>query len=65
MSSMGLEGDTRKFKHLRNTDYYALKAANDALKRDPKHFVACKVCGQAITGQNYGGFCLRCKDEPL
>jgi hypothetical protein len=65
MSSIGQEGDSRKFKRLRSSDYYALKAGVDALKRDPKQFVSCKICGQAIVGQNFGGYCLRCKDEPL
>jgi hypothetical protein len=65
MSSIGQEGDTRKFKRLRSSDFYEAKAAVAGLKNDPKRFAVCKTCGQKIMGQNYDGYCLLCKDEPL
>jgi hypothetical protein len=58
--SMGQEGDTRKFRRLRSSDYYSAKAAVQGMRNDPKHFVKCKTCGQAITSQNYDGYCIRC-----
>ena len=63
--SVGLEGDTRKFKHLRSTDHYEVKAAVQAERQNPRSFKRCGVCGQPIVGQDFGGFCLKCKDEPL
>jgi hypothetical protein len=62
---IGEEGDTRKYRHLRNSDYYEAKAAVQTAKHDPKQFVTCKGCGQKITGQNYDGYCFHCKNEPL
>jgi hypothetical protein len=62
---IGQEGDTRKFKRLRSTDYYEAKAAVQAEKRQPHSLPLCKNCGQSLTGQNFNGYCLLCKDEPL
>ena len=62
---IGQEGDTRKFRRLRSSDYYEAKAAVQAAKREPRSFPLCKNCRQPITGQNFDGYCLRCKDEPL
>jgi hypothetical protein len=62
---IGEEGDARKFRHLRSTDYYEAKAAVQAMKHEPRSLPLCKGCGQPITGQNFNGYCLRCKDEPL
>jgi translation initiation factor 2 beta subunit (eIF-2beta)/eIF-5 len=58
--TIGQEGDTRRFRRLRSSDYYDAKAAVQGMRNDPKHFVKCKICGQAITNQNYGGYCMRC-----
>jgi Zn finger protein HypA/HybF involved in hydrogenase expression len=62
---VGQEWDTRKYRHLRNTDFYELKVAVQAEKRQPTNFAKCKGCGQPITGQDFDGYCLRCHDEPL
>ena len=62
---IGEEGDTRKYKRLRRSDYYVVKPAVEAARREPKRFPKCKTCGLPITGQNYNGYDLRCKDEPL
>jgi len=61
--SVGQEGDTRKFKPLRSTDFYNLKAAVEAEKRQPHSFPKCQTCGQAITGKNFDGYCFKCNNE--
>lgn len=58
----GQEGDTRQFRRLRSTDYYASKAAFQQKEAKP---AKCKVCKQEIIGQNFNGYCMRCHDEPL
>lgn len=59
--SGGQEGDTRRFRKLKSTDYYEAKAAVEQklVTRWPK----CATCGQDITGQNYGGYCFHCHNE--
>lgn len=57
---VGQEGDTRKFRRLRSSDYYNAKAAVQGMRFDPKRFVRCRICGESITGQNYDGYCTRC-----
>ena len=55
------ESDTRRFRNPKSDDYYVAKAAREAkaVTRWPK----CVVCGQNITGQNYGGRCHRCFND--
>jgi len=62
---IGQEGDTRKYRRLRKTDYYEAKAAVDADK--VTKFPPCKVCGRPLGGtrKNFNGFCLECYTEDL
>ncbi len=56
--SIGQEGDTRQYRRLKRTDYYASKSAFD--QKQIKKYPKCKGCGQDITGHNWSGYCLRC-----
>lgn len=61
---IGQEGDTRKFRRLKKTDYYEAKAAVDA--GEVTRWPTCECCGSSIIGQVYDGkYCFRCKNEPL
>ena len=57
---VGQEGDTRKFRRLRSTDFYEAKNAVQAEKHEPHSFPRCKICGESITGKNWDGYCMRC-----
>ena len=59
--SSGQEGDSRKFRRLKRTDYYEAKVA--AEQKEVTRWVKCATCGQDITGQNYNGYCFRCYNE--
>ena len=59
--SRGQPGDTRKFRALKKTDYYASKAA--AEQKTVTSWPKCLTCGQDITGQNFNGYCLHCHNE--
>ena len=57
----GQKGDTRRFRKLKSTDYYAAKAACEA--KEVTRWPKCKTCGQDITGLNFSGYCLHCHNE--
>jgi len=60
---IGQEGDKRKFRRLKKSDYYEAKAAAEA--EEVTRWVKCKCCGDDITGKDFGGYCFRCSNEPL
>ena len=55
---IGEEGDTRKYRRLRKSDYYVAKSGVEAeqVTKYPK----CANCGRVITGTNFNGYCLYC-----
>lgn len=59
---IGQEGDDRKFRRLKKTDYYEAKAAAEADVAKVQH---CKTCGREIgeTRKNWNGYCLQCSQE--
>ena len=57
--NIGQEGDTRQFKRLRKSDYYAAKAAFDA--KQVTKWAKCQTCGQELRTLNWDGYCMRCK----
>lgn len=68
MSHIGQEGDTRKYRRLKKTDYYEAKSAIEAEKRQSKDWPVCRTCGQKILGATFGSppdelYCLRCWAE--
>jgi hypothetical protein len=63
MGRFGQQGDTRPIKPLKSSDYYSLKAAVQAERREPKHFPKCRTCKNTITGANYNGLCHDCFNE--
>jgi hypothetical protein len=63
--NIGEEGDTRKFRRLRHTDYYDAKSAVEADKRRKPVIKPCVLCGELVTGLSTNGYCLRCTLETL
>lgn len=60
--SMGQEGDTRRFRKAKKTDYSAGVRAAMEVKPVTK-WTRCVVCKQAITGLNYRGKCHSCFND--
>jgi hypothetical protein len=62
LSSIGQEGDDRKYRKLRKSDYYESKAAFEA---DVAKVQYCKTCGREIgeSRMNRGGYCFLCQNE--
>jgi len=62
--SIGQEGDTRKYRRLKSTDYYEAKAAVEA---DVVKYSYCRVCGRELgrVRKNFNGYCLECYTEDL
>ena len=61
---IGQEGDSRKYRRLRNTDYYEAKAAAEA---EIIKYAKCRVCGRELgrVRKNFNGYCLECYTEDL
>ena len=61
--SVGQEGDDRKYRRLKKSDYYEAKAAAEAQVAEVQH---CLVCGREIgeTRKNWNGYCFECFNEP-
>jgi hypothetical protein len=60
---IGQEGDDRKYRRLRKSDYYEAKAAVEAEVHKQEY---CKVCGRPLEPErkNWGGYCFECFNEP-
>jgi len=61
--SVGQEGDDRKYKRLRKSDYYEAKAAAE---QPVVGDVPCKNCGRPLgtVRKNWSGYCFECFNEP-
>jgi len=61
---IGQEGDTRKYRRLRKSDYYEAKAAADA---EVHKWVYCRICGRRLGAErrNWNGLCIDCHNEDL
>lgn len=63
--NVGLDGDTRKFRHAKKTDYSApVQAANEQKPERTRYCVACGIPLEPLT-KEWNGYCLRCFNEPL
>lgn len=62
MTRIGQEGDTRKYRRLRKSDYYEAKAAVEA---EVVGYAHCITCGRELgrVRKNWNGYCLECSTE--
>ena len=62
MTKIGQEGDTRKYRKLKKSDYYEAKAAAEATVVQYAH---CRTCKRELgrIRKNWNGFCFECSNE--